>query len=60
MQLEAACLVGFLFNPEDGGSMFLQHVTKHLQDYSVTSQDSTLFILLLITTEMHALLLILL
>jgi hypothetical protein len=30
---EAACLVGLLIDPEDGGSMFFRNFGKLLQDY---------------------------
>jgi hypothetical protein len=30
------------FNPEDGGSMFLRNVDIHLQDYTVSIQETNL------------------
>jgi hypothetical protein len=32
-QAESACWLNLLFNPEDGGSMFLQNADKLLLDY---------------------------
>jgi hypothetical protein len=35
----ACCLVGLLFNPENGSSIFLQMVSKLLPDYTVTYKN---------------------
>jgi hypothetical protein len=40
----AGCLLGLLFDPEDGWSTFLKHFSKLLQVYSIGSQKKVLFI----------------
>jgi hypothetical protein len=36
-------LLGFLFDPEDGASMFLQNVAKHLPDYVLCLHEVVIF-----------------
>jgi hypothetical protein len=40
----SGCLLGLLYNPEDGGSAFFKNFGKLLQGYSVTLQKMVLFI----------------
>jgi hypothetical protein len=50
--LQAQSLLGLLFNPEDGGSMFLQNIDKLLLDYTAShprrQQYSSLWIQMLL------------
>jgi hypothetical protein len=41
--LLACCLLGLLFGPEDGGSLFLQNVSKPLPYYTASAQNTVIF-----------------